>query len=48
MPSILVEMAFISNKREEVLLGKDSFQQKIAEAIYAGVKKFVDKYGTGD
>lgn len=48
MPSVLVEMAFISNKREEVLLGKDSFQQKIAEAIYAGVKNFVDKYDTGD
>ncbi len=48
MPSVLVELAFISNKREEALLRKDSFQQKAAEAIHAGIKKFIDKYGTLD
>jgi N-acetylmuramoyl-L-alanine amidase len=48
MPSVLVELAFISNKREEALLKKDSFQQKAAEAIYEGVKKFIDKYGSDD
>jgi N-acetylmuramoyl-L-alanine amidase len=46
MPSALVELAFISNKREEALLKKDSFQQKTAEAICAGIKKFIDKYST--
>ncbi len=48
MPSALVELAFISNKREEALLKKDSFQQKAAEAICAGIKKFIDKYSTLD
>jgi len=47
MPSVLVEVAFISNKREEALLNKDSFQQKAAEAIFEGVKKFIDKYDEG-
>ena len=40
MPSILVEVAFISNKHEEALLGKDSFRQKAAEGIYSGIKTF--------
>ncbi|MBD3218204.1 MAG: hypothetical protein GF310_08000 [candidate division Zixibacteria bacterium] len=44
MPSVLVEVAFISNKHEEALLGKESFRQKAAEGIYAGVKNFIDKY----
>jgi N-acetylmuramoyl-L-alanine amidase len=48
MPSVLVEMAFISNKREEALLKKDSFQERAAEAICAGVKKFIDKYRVHD
>jgi N-acetylmuramoyl-L-alanine amidase len=48
MPSALVELAFITNKREEALLKKDSFQQKAAEAICAGIKKFIDKYSTLD
>ncbi|MCK4657228.1 MAG: N-acetylmuramoyl-L-alanine amidase [candidate division Zixibacteria bacterium] len=48
MPSALVELAFISNKREEALLKKDSFQQKAAEAICAGIKKFIDKYSALD
>jgi N-acetylmuramoyl-L-alanine amidase len=44
MPSVLVEVAFISNKHEEALLGKDSFREKAAEGIYAGIKNFIDKY----
>ncbi|HEQ98447.1 MAG TPA: N-acetylmuramoyl-L-alanine amidase, partial [candidate division Zixibacteria bacterium] len=44
MPSVLVEVAFISNKHEEALLGKESFRQKAAEGIYAGIKNFIDKY----
>jgi len=44
MPSALVEVAFISNKHEEALLGKSSFRQKAAEGICAGIKNFIDKY----
>jgi N-acetylmuramoyl-L-alanine amidase len=44
MPSVLVEVAFISNKHEETLLNKDSFRKKAAEGIYRGIKKFIAKY----
>jgi N-acetylmuramoyl-L-alanine amidase len=42
MPSILAEVGFISNPDEERLLKKDTYRQKIAEALFEGVKKFVD------
>lgn len=44
MPSILVEAAFISNKKEEKLLRKKSFREDIAEGIYEAVKRFKAKY----
>ncbi|MCK5126605.1 MAG: N-acetylmuramoyl-L-alanine amidase [candidate division Zixibacteria bacterium] len=44
MPSILVEAAFISNKKEEKLLRKKSFRKKVAEGIYEAVKRFKAKY----
>ncbi|MBP8984412.1 MAG: N-acetylmuramoyl-L-alanine amidase [Syntrophobacterales bacterium] len=37
IPSVLVETAYISNPREEMLLRSPSFQTKIAEAIAAAV-----------
>ncbi|MDH4163565.1 MAG: N-acetylmuramoyl-L-alanine amidase [Nitrospirota bacterium] len=42
MPSILAEVGFISNPDEEKLLKTESYRQKIAEALYQGVKKYVD------
>lgn len=42
MPSILAEVGFISNREEEKLLRKDEYKQSIAEALYLGVKKYVD------
>jgi N-acetylmuramoyl-L-alanine amidase len=42
MPSILAEVGFISNPDEEKLLQKDSYRQSIAEALYEGIKKYVD------
>ena len=44
MPSVLVEVAFISNKYEETLLNKESFREKAAQGIYRGIKNFIDKY----
>lgn len=41
IPSILVETAFISNPTEERLLINGRHQQKIAQAIYNGIKKHV-------
>ncbi len=42
MPSILAEVGFISNPEEEKLLRMDSYKQSIAEALYQGVKKYVE------
>jgi N-acetylmuramoyl-L-alanine amidase len=42
MPSILAEVGFISNPDEEKLLKNDSYRQAIAEALYRGIKKYVD------
>lgn len=44
MPSILVECAFISNKKEERLLKNRSFQRKLAEGIFRGVVAFKREY----
>ncbi len=41
IPSILVETAFISNPEEEKRLNDDEYQEKMAKAILAGVKKYL-------
>ncbi len=40
MPAALVELAFITNYREEALLSDDDFQDKIAMAICEGLGRF--------
>jgi len=40
IPSILVETAFISNPEEEKRLKEESYQNKIADAIVGGVKRY--------
>jgi len=44
MPAVLVETAFISNRKDEKLLKKDSFRQKIAQALLESVRDFKRKY----
>lgn len=44
MPAVLVEAAFISNRKDEKLLKKGSFRQKIAEGIFEGIRDFKRKY----
>ncbi|MCO6537087.1 MAG: N-acetylmuramoyl-L-alanine amidase [Gilliamella sp.] len=41
IPSILVEVGFISNEGEERLLSSNAHQDKIAKAIYQGIKNYV-------
>ncbi len=41
MPSILVEISFITNTHEETLLKSDDYREKINEGIFAGVKSYV-------
>jgi N-acetylmuramoyl-L-alanine amidase len=40
MPSILTEIGFLSNAREEALLRRPDHRQKLAEALYRGVSKY--------
>jgi N-acetylmuramoyl-L-alanine amidase len=40
IPSILVETAFISNPDEERKLKSDAYQDKMAEAVLAGIKRY--------
>ncbi len=43
IPSILVETAFISNPEEEKRLNDDAYQDRIADAILRGIKRYFAK-----
>ena len=43
MPSVLVEIGFISHPREGRLLGGDKYQTKVAQALADGVRDFADR-----
>jgi N-acetylmuramoyl-L-alanine amidase len=40
MPSILAEIGFLTNARDEAMLAKPEYRQKIAEALYKGVSQY--------
>lgn len=42
MPSVLAEIGFLSNPKEEALLKKPEYRQKLAEALYHGVSKYAE------
>jgi N-acetylmuramoyl-L-alanine amidase len=42
MPSVLAEIGFLSNLREETLLKKPDYRQKLAEALYRGVTRYAE------
>ena len=44
IPSILVETAFISNPDEERRLTDDGYQQRIAAAIFDGIKRHLARH----
>jgi len=44
MPSVLVESAFITNPHEERKLQRGAYRQQVAEALLAGVAKFMERY----
>jgi N-acetylmuramoyl-L-alanine amidase len=39
IPSVLVEMAYITNKEDERLLSREEFQEKIAKTLNTSIKK---------
>jgi N-acetylmuramoyl-L-alanine amidase len=42
MPSILAEIGFLTNPREELLLRKPEYRQKLAEALFRGVQRYAE------
>ncbi|AWH90083.1 N-acetylmuramoyl-L-alanine amidase AmiB [Limnobaculum parvum] len=44
IPSLLVETGFISNTGEESLLGSADFQNKLAQAIYKGIRSYFEAH----
>lgn len=39
-PSVLVEMAYITNKEDERLLNRNEFQEKIAKSVFTSIQKY--------
>ncbi len=44
MPSILVEVGFVTNKEEALLLAEDEYLNKLAHGIYTGIHNFVKDF----
>ncbi|MBI3681481.1 MAG: N-acetylmuramoyl-L-alanine amidase [Acidobacteria bacterium] len=42
MPSVLAEIGFLSNTREETQLKKPEYRQRLAEALYKGLAQYAD------
>jgi N-acetylmuramoyl-L-alanine amidase len=46
-PSILVEVSYLSNSRDESRLKKAQYRQYIAQGIYSGIKNYITSLGKG-
>lgn len=44
IPSVLIEVGFISNIKEEALLRRSTHQDKLAKAIFLGLKKYLKNH----
>jgi N-acetylmuramoyl-L-alanine amidase len=42
VPSVLVEVGFLSNSREEAMLRRAEYRQKLAEALYRGIARYAE------
>ncbi len=45
MPSVLAEVAFISNPRDEKLLRQEDNRQRLAQALYSGIEGYMKTLG---
>ncbi|MFZ5929331.1 MAG: N-acetylmuramoyl-L-alanine amidase [Acidobacteriota bacterium] len=45
MPSVLAEIGFLSNPRDEGLLKKPEYRERLAEALYRGVERYAQSLG---
>ncbi len=46
MPAALVEIGYISNKKESQYLNKDAHRERVAEGISKGIELFIKKYNS--
>jgi N-acetylmuramoyl-L-alanine amidase len=46
-PSILVEVSYLSNAKEEIRLKDAQYRQNIAQGIYSGIKEYINSLGKG-
>jgi N-acetylmuramoyl-L-alanine amidase len=44
MPNVLVETGYLSNRKEEKVLASKKGQQKIAQALFQGIKEYKAVY----
>jgi N-acetylmuramoyl-L-alanine amidase len=44
IPSVLVETAYISNPREEALLGSAEYQERLATSLLDGIRGYFSNY----
>jgi N-acetylmuramoyl-L-alanine amidase len=44
MPSVLIESGFLSNTNDAKYLNTSSGQQKFAEYVFSGIKKYRESY----
>jgi N-acetylmuramoyl-L-alanine amidase len=45
MPSILAEISFLTNPKDEKLLKKGDHRDRIAEALYKGISRYTENLG---
>jgi N-acetylmuramoyl-L-alanine amidase len=48
MPSVLIEGAFLSNRKDEKLIRKESVLRSLADATTEGIFRFFEKYPPTD
>lgn len=48
MPAVLVELGFITNQTDALLLADNAYLKKFAEALYKGIRNFINEFeGSG-
>lgn len=47
MPAVLAEVSCLSNDQEAELLADEAYRQRIAVALFTGIRAFADRRGTG-
>jgi len=48
MPSVLIEVSYLSNSTEESRLRSPQYRQQVAQGIYEGILEYIDSLGKGN